>query len=71
MQACLGYIGHDSGISHLAAALGLPVLVLWGETKENVWCPRGERVTLIRSPEGLQGLPVERVLDHLGRFLPA
>lgn len=71
LQPCLGFIGHDSGISHLAAALGLPALVLWGETNENVWRPRGERVTVLRSPEGLQGLPIERVLDQLQRFLPA
>jgi len=71
LQACLGFIGHDSGISHLAAALGLPVLVLWGESNETVWRPRGDRVTVIRSPEGLQGLAVERVLDQLRHFLPA
>ena len=71
LQSCLGFIGHDSGISHLAAALGLPALVLWGGTNETVWRPRGERVTVLRSPEGLQALPVERVLDQLQRFLPA
>ena len=71
LRSCLGFIGHDSGISHLAAALGVPALVLWGETNETVWRPRGERVTVLRSPEGLQGLPVERVLDQLQRFLPA
>jgi heptosyltransferase-2 len=71
LRPCLGFIGHDSGISHLATALGLPALVLWGETNESIWRPRGERVTILRSPEGLQGLPVERVLDQLQRFLPA
>ena len=69
LQSCLGFIGHDSGISHLAAALGVAALVLWGETNETVWRPRGERVTVLRWPEGLQGLPVERVLDQLQRFL--
>jgi len=71
LRSCLGFIGHDSGISHLAAAAGLPALVLWGYTNERVWHPRGERVTVIRSPEGIQELPVERVLDQLRRFLPA
>jgi heptosyltransferase-2 len=71
LHSCLGFIGHDSGISHLAAALGLPALVLWGETNEIVWRPRGERVTVLRSAEGLQGLTVERVLERLQRFLPA
>ena len=70
LRSCLGFIGHDSGISHLAAAAGLPALVLWGYTNERVWHPRGERVTVIRSPEGIQELPVERVLDQLRRFLP-
>jgi len=71
LRSCLGFIGHDSGISHLAAAVGLPALVLWGYTNEPVWQPRGERVTVVRSPDGIQELPVERVLDQLGRFLPA
>ena len=70
LQSCRGFIGHDSGISHLAAALGLSALVLWGESNEAVWRPRGERVTVIRSPEGLQGLPVDRVIHQLERFLP-
>ena len=31
LQQCAGFIGHDSGISHLAAAVGLPGLILWGK----------------------------------------
>ena len=71
LRPCAGFIGHDSGITHLAAAVGLSVLVFWGETNETIWCPRGERVTVLRSPEGLHGLSVERALDELRRFLPA
>src|SRR5262249_443372 len=29
---CRAYIGHDSGISHLAAAVGLKGLILWGDS---------------------------------------
>ena len=32
LAGCRAFIGHDSGISHLAAAVGLPGVVLWGET---------------------------------------
>ena len=71
LHRCGGFIGHDSGITHLAAAVGLSVLVFWGETNETIWRPRGGRVTVLRSPEGLQGLSVERVLDELRRFLSA
>jgi ADP-heptose:LPS heptosyltransferase len=38
------YIGNDSGISHLAAAAGTPVLALFGPTDPAVWAPRGPNV---------------------------
>src|SRR5262249_25152475 len=38
------YIGNDSGISHLAAAVGTPVIALFGPTDPVVWAPRGSRV---------------------------
>ena len=38
------YIGNDSGITHLAAAVGTPVLALFGPTDPAVWCPAGEHV---------------------------
>lgn len=36
------YIGNDSGISHLAAACGVPVVALFGPTDARVWAPRGD-----------------------------
>ena len=59
---CRAFIGHDSGISHLAAALGLPCLVLWGRTAEAVWRPSGEQVRVLRHPPGLAHLEVREVL---------
>jgi ADP-heptose:LPS heptosyltransferase len=38
------YIGNDSGISHMAAACGVPVIALFGPTDPRIWAPRGERV---------------------------
>jgi hypothetical protein len=42
------YVGNDSGITHLAAAVGTPVLALCGPTDPNVWGPRGEHVRIGR-----------------------
>lgn len=61
LAECGGFIGHDSGISHLAAAVGLPGLVLWGESKETVWRPRSDQFVVVRHKKGLRHLPVEQV----------
>jgi len=37
------FIGNDSGCSHLAAALGVPTLALFGPTDPLSWAPRGEK----------------------------
>jgi len=46
------YIGNDSGITHLAAAVGTPALALFGSTDPEVWGPRGPNVRI-----GLFGCP--------------
>lgn len=40
------YVGNDSGVSHLAAAVGAPSVVLFGPTSPAVWAPRGRRVRI-------------------------
>jgi heptosyltransferase III len=61
LAQCAVFVGHDSGITHLAAALGLRTLALWGETPEAIWRPRGGHVTVLRHAGGLAALPVEIV----------
>lgn len=51
------YIGNDSGISHLAAATGIPTIVLFGPTDPAVWAPRGPNVRVVRTP--VPGAPIE------------
>jgi ADP-heptose:LPS heptosyltransferase len=41
------YIGNDSGPTHLAAALGVPTVALFGPTDPRIWGPRGRRVLLV------------------------
>jgi hypothetical protein len=42
------FAGNDSGITHLAAAVGTPVLALFGPTEPAVWAPRGANVAVGR-----------------------
>ena len=69
LQSCKAFVGHDSGISHLAAAVGLPGLVLWGETVEAIWRPKNERVQILRGARGLNDISVQQVSEQLQRLL--
>ena len=44
------YIGNDSGIAHLAAAVGTPVVAIFISTDPKMWAPRGARVIALERP---------------------
>ncbi len=41
------YIGNDSGISHLAAAVGTPVVAIFLDSDPLIWAPRGRHVQVL------------------------
>ena len=44
---CRAMIGNDSGMTHLAAAAGTPVIALFGPTDPAVWGPRGKDIRIL------------------------
>ena len=60
LAAARVYIGNDSGISHLAAAVGTPTVAIFGPTDPEIWAPRGERVRVVAG--GLTSISVDQVL---------
>jgi ADP-heptose:LPS heptosyltransferase len=44
-----GFIGNDSGISHLAAFTGIPTVVIFGPSSPKRWKPFGRSVEVLRS----------------------
>ncbi len=48
MEGCGLFVGNDSGISHMASALGIPTIAIFGPTDPKVWSPKGERVLVVR-----------------------
>ena len=57
------FLGHDSGISHLAAAAGTPCLLLFGPTDPDVWAPPYPHIRILRSPEPHMGSLSERAVQ--------
>ncbi len=56
------YVGNDSGITHLAAAAGAPVIALFGPTDPAIWAPRGPQVSVIAAPDGrMDAIDVDEV----------
>ena len=50
-STCLGYLGNDTGPAHLAAAAGIPAIVLFsGIQFPGFWEPLAADLTIIRAP---------------------
>jgi heptosyltransferase III len=65
LSGCQALVGHDSGVSHLAAALGIPCVTVWGNSNVKLWQPRGEHVTVLTNRAGAVGVTQEEVLSVL------
>ncbi|OGQ84353.1 MAG: hypothetical protein A3F90_15710 [Deltaproteobacteria bacterium RIFCSPLOWO2_12_FULL_60_19] len=47
LSRCDLYLGNDSGLTHLAGALGIETIALFGPTDAAQWAPRGRSVTVV------------------------
>ena len=55
------FIGHDSGISHLAAACGAPGVLLFGSTEPAIWAPPVPSVRVLRRHPEVSSISVSEV----------
>jgi hypothetical protein len=66
------YVGNDSGVTHLGAAVGGRVVVLFGPTDPLIWKPLGKGVQVIVpgiSEDSLAGVSVDEVYARLTSVL--
>ena len=68
LQQCRCYLGNDSGITHLAALLGIPTIALFGPSDLTTWRPVGPHVIVIRETT-LAQLNIHVVIDALKTVL--
>jgi heptosyltransferase III len=62
------FLGNDSGPAHMAAAFGVPSIVLFGVTDPAIWGPWRAPCEVLSAPEGIHAIPVGRVLEALARL---
>jgi len=58
LRRCELYLGNDSGITHLAAAVGARTIALFGPSDPRQWTPRGRAVTVVS--RAIECSPCER-----------
>jgi hypothetical protein len=61
LAQCRIFLGHDSGISHLAAACGAPCVLLFGPTDPAMWAPPAPQVQVLRFGADPASLSIDAV----------
>jgi len=62
------FIGNDSGPAHMAAAFGLPVVVLFGSSDPEIWHPWRTQSAVLTDPRGIQAICAARVASALEKL---
>src|SRR5262249_61987515 len=55
------FIGNDSGPAHIAAAFGVPSVVLFGPSNPVTWAPWRTEAQVLTSPGSIRDITVEQV----------
>lgn len=62
------FAGNDSGPAHMAAAFGIPSVVLFGDSDARVWAPWRTQAEVIDAGDALAQLPAEPVIAAAARL---
>jgi ADP-heptose:LPS heptosyltransferase len=62
------FVGNDSGPAHIAAAFGVPSVVLFGSSDPVIWAPWRTTAEVLTHRGGIAAISVNDVLTALGRM---
>jgi heptosyltransferase-3 len=62
------FIGNDSGPAHMAAAFGIPVVVIFGASDPVIWAPWRTQAEVLMGRDGIGSVSVREVVDALERL---
>jgi ADP-heptose:LPS heptosyltransferase len=62
------FVGNDSGPAHMAAAFGVPVVVIFGSSDPEIWAPWRTASAVVQARGGIADVEVAHVLEALTRL---
>jgi ADP-heptose:LPS heptosyltransferase len=62
------FVGNDSGPAHMAAAFGLPVVAIFGQSDPDIWGPWKTASEVVTAPAGIAAVETAQVLSALARL---
>lgn len=62
------FLGNDSGPAHMAAAFGLPVVVIFGDSNPAIWGPWRTASEVVTAPDGIGQVEISQVINALERL---
>jgi ADP-heptose:LPS heptosyltransferase len=63
------FVGNDSGPAHMAAAFGLPVVVLFGSSDPYIWRPWRTESSVLTSPAGINSIGISEAVQAIETLL--
>ncbi len=71
LASCGLFLGHDSGVSHLAAACRVPSVLLFGPTDPAMWAPPAPHVRMLRRGDTTDAILLEEVQHEVAARINA
>jgi len=68
MSGATLFVGNDSGPAHMAAAFGIPMVVLFAASDHEVWRPWKTQAETIVADRGMEAVSVRHVIDAVDRM---
>jgi ADP-heptose:LPS heptosyltransferase len=68
LQDATRFVGNDSGPAHMAAAFGVPQVVLFGTSDATVWAPWQVESEVLVADGPIESISTDRVLQSLERL---
>ena len=64
LKRCDFFVGNDSGLAHMATAVGVPTLSLFGPSRPELYAPWGKHAAWVQTPETFDELTGTPDYDH-------